>query len=232
MRLILFLLLAACAFGQASEPICSAHPWAKLYPVKGFCGLCYQDSINAAKFADIEKRLKALEKPVQSAPPQPTHVHNWKYEKTNETATIQIGDTTVWLKYVWCEGCKRFAEDILREKYPDDPTWAKLDAKNHGRFYPILSKVRSDSVVERKHGRFYCDLAGHSWAWGDTTYWKSKPLPSLAVYSDNGYMCPAICRTCLADTLAVWSYAEDQQRKQAAKKLTEYEMLKQQKERK
>lgn len=38
--------------------------------------------------------------------------------------------------------------------------------------------------------------------------------------------CPAICRTCLADTLAVWSYAEDERRRQAAKKLTEYEQLK------
>jgi len=70
----------------------------------------------------------------------------------------------------------------------------------------------------------WCEKNGHDWCWSDTTkFWENYYIWTPHPYS---FECPGICRTCLAETLAVWSYAEDQQRRAAAKKLTEYERLK------
>ena len=200
MRLILFLLLAACAFGQT-------HPNPYIHERR-------LDSIDSL-LSDLDKRLKALENPASS------QASRWE---------VIVADTNFG-------GIGRIMS---------------LEEAIHGRFYPILSKVRSDSVVERKHGRFYCDLAGHSWAWGDTiAYWmvpapcpdrlpgccvlhlQKSNEPSFVIFHrddpPHSFEAPGICRVCLTDTLAVWSYAEDQQRKAAAKKLTEYEMLRERK---
>lgn len=98
------------------------------------------------------------------------------------------------------------------------------------------------------------DSSPHSWCWGDTSIWvmretwqglklilrdttyvpyenyrsKDVKIESWNWCNDtlSGKWCPGICRVCLAETTDVWSYAEDVKRKEAAKKLTEYEKLK------
>lgn len=70
----------------------------------------------------------------------------------------------------------------------------------------------------------------HDWCWSDT----SATAPTAEhmewyVLEQTKFSCSGICRVCLSETTAVWSYAEDIARKQAAKKLTEYERLKQRK---
>lgn len=123
---------------------------------------------------------------------------------------------------------------MVRDKnYQQDSLLADLDKRLKALENPTVSVMR---ILMGTTGAPSCEIQydnlncpPHSWAWGDTSYWKSKKLGDIYVYSESGYKCPGICRNCLADTLVVWSYAEDEQRRKAAKKLSEYEILKERK---